>query len=479
MRRIAAALAAATALALTPATAHAQDPGCVAETEAESVPQKPGAAPLRFGITPGVQTGQLGGPPSPPRTPEDPAQHLAKLDQLRGDPARPFVLRLHRFFWSDGEEGVQRFLALADRYTSHGYLVELQLRYHPSAEQEGDIAAWTKHVRDVVARFGANPGVVAIQVTNEVNLTYSPDSSDGSYANARDALVQGVVAAKDEAVKHGYQQLKIGFNWAYRSDPASETSFWNGVRDKGGEPFTRAVDWIGLDAYPGTFFPPAEAPGEERDGMVNAMSALRCYAQIPGIPGTVPIHVEENGWPTSPTRSEEDQARVLDTLVGAVDDFKGTYNVSDYRWFNLRDGDSTSPNMGVRYGLLRDDYSPKPAFGRYARHVQALSAPLATAPAAAGPRRKPRLSLTVRCRSRRSIRARVGGRDRGLIRSVRFSLDGRRAGRAETRAPFGRRIKLRGRTRLKARVRLTDGRRLTLRRGLRGCTRAVVREPRV
>ena len=347
-------------LALAAPAAAQEDPGCVGQTEAEGVPQKPGAA-LRVGITPGVQTGQLGSGPAPPRTPEDPVRHLAALDKLRPDGA-PFVLRLHRFFWSDGEEGVRRFLALADRYTREGFLVELQLRYHPNAEQEGDIDAWTAHVRDVVRRFGANPRVVAIQVTNEVNLTFSPDSSDGSYEGARDALVKGVIAAQDEKRKRGFSQLEIGFNWAYRTDPASEQSFWNGVRDRGGKAFVDAVDWVGLDAYPGTFFPPAEAPGEERDGMVNAMSSFRCYLKTPGIPDSVPIHIEENGWPTSPSRPEEQQAVVAETLFRAVDDFRGTYNVSDYRWFNLRDGDSTSPNYQVRYGLLRDDYSEKPAF---------------------------------------------------------------------------------------------------------------------
>ena len=108
------------------------------------------------------------------------------------------MLRLHRFFWSDGEEGVRRFLALKDRYTRAGYFVELQLRHHLDEQQEGDIAAWIKHVRDVVRRFGADPRVVAIQVTNEVNLTFSPDSSDGAYEGSKDALIQGVIAAQDE-----------------------------------------------------------------------------------------------------------------------------------------------------------------------------------------------------------------------------------------------------------------------------------------
>ena len=175
---------AATALLALPASASGQDdpsfPTCARNAQADQVPPAPTRHALRFGITPGVQTGQLGTGAVPPRLPEDPAQTLSALGRLKAANG-PFVLRLHRFFWSEGEEGVRRFLALKDRYTRAGYFVELQLRYHPDERQEGDIDAWTDHVRDVVRRFGADPRVVAIQVTNEVNLTFSPDSSDGSF----------------------------------------------------------------------------------------------------------------------------------------------------------------------------------------------------------------------------------------------------------------------------------------------------------
>jgi hypothetical protein len=425
--------------------AVAQEPGCIGQTEAAAVEQKPGQS-LRFGITPGVQTGQFVTGAVEPRTPEDPAQHLAALGRLRS-PSSPFVLRLHRFFWSDGEAGVQRFLALTDRYTAAGYDVELQLRYHPSTEQEGDIAAWTAHVRDVVRRFGSNPRVVAIQVTNEVNITFSPDSSDGAYDGARDALVQGVIAAKDEARKIG-SAVEIGFNWAYRIDPAQDTSFWNGVRDRGGPEFVRALDWVGVDAYPGTVFPPVEGPGRERDGMVNALSSARCFMTIPAIPESVPIHIEENGWPTSPARSEEQQVQSLETMVRAVHDFRGTYNVTDYRWFNLRDGDSTSPNFQTRYGLLRDDYSEKPAFARYAALLRELGRALP---------RAPRLALHVACR-----RARVFGSG---VRAVEFRV-GRRRVRDQSR-PFAVRLP-RGRS-VRALVTRRDGSRTRLTK--RGCGR--------
>ena len=462
MRSLGASLLAALVLA-APANAQGGSP-CFGQTDADAVEQKPGP-PMRFGITPGVQTGQFFTGAVPPRTPEDPAKQLSGLDGLRA-PGAPFVLRLHRFFWSDGEEGVRRFLALADFYTQAGYLVELQLRYHPNEQQEGDIDAWVAYVRDVVRRFGENPRVVAIQVTNEVNITFSPDSSDGAHEGARDALIRGVIAAKDEARRRGHRQLEIGFNWAYRTDPGSEASFWNYLRDHGGPEFIAALDWVGVDAYPGTVFPPAHTEGGERDGMVNAFSTFRCYAGQAGIPDRIPIHVEENGWPTEPpARSYEKQAEVAETLVRAVHDFRGTYNITDYRWFNLRDGDTTSANFQTQYGLMTDEYAEKPAYGVYRRLVGELT------------RRyeHPRLVLSVRCRRGRWY-ARIGGRDAGEVLRAGFRVGHLRA-KPDRRPPFERSISARtfdrdrSRWTMAVRALLLDGRTAGLKRSIGRCGR--------
>jgi hypothetical protein len=464
-------LAALAALCMA-GTAQAEPPACVGDTEADAVPQKPGPR-LRFGITPLAQAGQIGPVPAD-ALPEQPEATNSALAELRPAGA-PFVVRLNRFFWSDGEAGFRHYLDLANRFTSRGYLVELQVRYHPNAQQEGDIPAWEAHVRDVVRRFGANPGVVALQITNEVNFNVSADSSDGAYQNARDALVRGVIAAKDEARKRGLSRLAIGFNWAYRLDPGSEQSFWQGVRDRGGQAFVRSLDWIGLDAYPGTVFPPTESDADGyRDGMVNAMSALRCYATVPGIPASVPMKVEENGWPTFSGRSEQDQAEFLERMVRAVSDFRGTYDVSDYRWFNLRDGDSSAPQPFQHFGLLRSDYMPKPAFQRYRRLVAELTTHQAP------PNARPRLSLRVRshvvshrCR-RTPVRASIAGPDRRHARRADFFRGRRRVGR-DAKPPLSRVIDRarhlrRGRVRVaRARVRLDDGRLVRLRRRYRLC----------
>jgi hypothetical protein len=472
---VVAALALAAPAAL-PAPAQAQAPAvCLGDSSAEGVARLPGPA-LRFGINPAGEAGALG--PRVEPAPDDPARTLAALGRLRA-PDTALVVRLNRFFWSDGGAGIQRFLGLVHRYASAGHPVELQLRYHPRPDQEGKVDDFVAWVREVVRRLGADRRVIAVQVTNEVNLTFSPDSSDGAYAGARDALVQGVIAAKDEARRRGYSWLTVGFNWVYRTDPANEDSFWSALRDRGGARFAAAVDWVGLDAYPGTFFPPAETPGGERDGMVSAMSQLRrCFLPKAGIPDRVPIHVEENGWPTGPGRSEEHQVEAMRLMVGAVHDFRGTYNVTDYRWFDLRDHSSASANFQHHYGLLRDDYSAKPAFEAYRELVASLARR-----EAAPPGTRLRLALRLRSRSGRSrgracarvpVRALVAG-DVASVRRVLFRLGPLSAGR-DGRAPFSRTLPVprsgRARTyRVRARVRLRDGRLLTLTRTLRACPR--------
>ena len=358
-------------VALPDAGSQAQMPRpCLGDPTAAGVKALPGPR-VRFGLTPAGVAGALG--PVVPVVPISKRKTLAALRKLKA-PGKPLVLRLNRFFWSEGRKGFRRFKRRAFGYARAGYLVELQLRYHPTERQEGDIPRWLRFVRNVVRTFGRNPSVVAIQVANEVNFTVSPDSSDGAYEGARAALVRGVIAADRVARRRGYRQLTIGFNWFFRTDPQNEASFWGYLRDAGGEPFRRAVDWVGLDAYPGTFFPPAEAPGGERDGMVAAMSQLReCFMPIAGLGRKVPIHVEENGWPTGAGRSEAAQEAALRAMVGAVHEFRGTYNVSDYRWFNLRDHRTSSSNFQHHYGLLRDDYTPKPAFATYRELIRRLA----------------------------------------------------------------------------------------------------------
>ena len=67
-------------------------------------------------------------------------------------------------------------------------------------------------MRTAVAAFGPNPGFVSLQVTNEANVTNAPDAADGYYKGAEDALIDGVIAAKQQIVESGWSQVELALS---------------------------------------------------------------------------------------------------------------------------------------------------------------------------------------------------------------------------------------------------------------------------
>lgn len=383
-----------------------------------------GGGPVRFGIDP--ELAGAAGPTQLPAKPEDQARKYALLAALR-PPGRVLVVRVNRLFWADGEAGVRRFQGIVSSYTSRGFDVEVQVRYHPAAQDVGNIAGWVAYVRHVVDVLGADPRVVAMTITNEVNLTASSNTSDGAYRGARDALLAGIVGAADEARRRGHDQLRFGFTYAYRGDPRSDADFWNYLGAHGGPAFRAALGWVGLDFYPGSFYPPVVGPGDSyRAETANALGALRrCFMVKAGLDGRVPLWVTENGVPTtSAPGSPQAQLAALREIVGAVHDYGATYGVTDYRYFNLRDNDSSGADgLFSTDGLLYDDYTPKPSFAGYRDLVAALgTAPSVTArspgPQSVGARGGP-----GPCG--RKLRVHLGpGRHNGRVLRVRVYLNG-------------------------------------------------------
>jgi hypothetical protein len=111
-----------------------------------------------------------------------------------------------------------------------------------------------------------------------------------------------------------------------------------------------------------------------RADMAQALGVLRdCFAPKARIGPRVPIWITENGVPTG-VLSGAQQAAALRQLVVAARDYSATFNVTDYRWFNLRDSSEGPANLvGPTFssdGLLRADYSRKPAFETYRRLIK-------------------------------------------------------------------------------------------------------------
>jgi hypothetical protein len=346
----------------TPA-ADSPDPYCE-QSYADDAPSR--GPRIRFGIGPRL-AGEIGASQTTPTVPESKPLRDRRLLELKG--AKEMSVRLNRLFQAEGGRGIHRFQRMARHFGSLGFDVAVQVRYHPAPEQDGEIAAWLDYVRRVVRAFGPNEHVTALQITNEVNIAFSPNTSDGAYENAVQALARGVSAAKREAQRHGYEQLTTGFNYAWRYGDA-DADFWREVGAVGGRRLRRATDWVGLDAYPGTFVPATvEDPG---DALLEAVAQLReCYMPLAGFGERVPIHVDELGYPTGPNRSEEDQAAALSAFVGVLHRFRGTYGIEEAFWFGLRDNNSQGATFQSFFGLLRDDYSKKPAFTSYKRLIRA------------------------------------------------------------------------------------------------------------
>jgi hypothetical protein len=329
-----------------------------------------------MGIDPGL-AGSAGGAQLPTK-PDDPVRDLAAVRALR--PAgRIVVVRLNRLFWADGEPAIRHFADEADRYGRAGFGVEIQVRYHPASGEAGDIAGWTRYVRHVVDVLGRRRGVVAMTITNEVNLNFSPNTSDGAYSGARDALIAGIEAARAQADRDGLRRLRFGFTYAYRMP--QDTDFFSYLGSHGGTAFRRALSFIGLDFYPGSVYPPAMAPGETfRSDLAQAAGVLRgCFAPLAGIGRSVPIWITETGVPSGGSGGETGQAAGLRELITAASELSGTFGITDLRWFNLRDSVTGSPEDAVgpafaSDGLLRDDYSAKPSFAAFRSMIATLGA---------------------------------------------------------------------------------------------------------
>ncbi|MEO6857800.1 MAG: hypothetical protein ABI323_04345 [Solirubrobacteraceae bacterium] len=370
-------------------------------------------APLRFGIDPGL-VGSVGGVQLP-SAPDSVARDVSASQGLR-PPGRVLVVRLNRLFWSGGEAAIDQFKAQVARYAAAG--LELQVRYHPGPGEDGNLAAWRAYVRHVVDVFGPNPRVVAMTITNEVNVNFSPNTSDGGYTSARDALIQGIEAAQAEARQRGFAQLRFGFTYAYRFSPAGDAAFFSYLGAHGGKAFWSALGFVGLDFYPGSVYPPVMAPGDSyRAEMAQALGTVRsCFLPMAGIGFRVPIWITENGVPTGASMSEARQASALTQLVAAARSYSGTFDVTDYRWFNLRDSSASAagslPGVAATFttdGLMRADYSAKPAYAAYRAAISDFGRCAATS-------------------------ARVGVRsERRPVRRVTVFLGRQRVGRAQGR----------------------------------------------
>ncbi|MGO9956041.1 MAG: hypothetical protein ACLP50_08675 [Solirubrobacteraceae bacterium] len=331
-------------------------------TTPTSTPAPSGPAPLVFGIYPG---GSAGGDSGSNR--DNLSDDVAAVRQLE-DPGSPFAVHLYAEYygpgmWSASDEIGQEVIDFARA----GVKVELVLCYRPTDMNPSvDVPGFVSWTQRALQQLG--PDLSYLQVTNEANVGGDSSANDGSFPGAETALIDGVEAAKQAVIATG-EDIKVGFNWAYDLS-LGENAFWSFLQTTGGTTFANAVDWVGLDVYPGTWGPGLPAGPSFGDAvsseMTQALHTLRTvYMPMARLSAGVPIHVSETGFPTGPTRSYAEQATALESEVDAVNAVRTLYNVTDFRWFDLRDAITDSTDFNDQYGLMTDSYTPKPAFTDY------------------------------------------------------------------------------------------------------------------
>jgi hypothetical protein len=306
-----------------------------------------------FGIYPGGIAGTDSAAELTAGKPDNPGEINRALDILQPSGSE-FWIRCYTAYYGNGvskNNNPDNPL----QYARHGRKLDMVIGYHSML---GDIDLFTKFVRQQVRHYG--DALAKVQIAEEPNLHGVP-VIDGDIPNVREALIRGVVAAKEEARLLNLNIL-TGFNAVPNFNP--DDDFWKEMRAKATCTFNNSLDYVGLDFFPDVFRP---APFENIEGGIKALLGhfRNVNLKEAGISSTVPVHITENGWPTSDERPEEKQSMVIEKVIRTVYDERENSNIGGYELFSLRDSDSKNPDIFCRFGIMRDDYSPKPAFNTF------------------------------------------------------------------------------------------------------------------
>jgi hypothetical protein len=120
------------------------------------------------------------------------------------------------------------------QYIYDGRQLDLVLCYR---SPDGDLADWTDFVRGIIREYG--PKLENLQLTEEPNNPDVATGGDGSSPNVVQAIIEGVLAARDEIQRQGYT-IQIGFNATISFNP--NDTFWISVARLGHPAFVEALD---------------------------------------------------------------------------------------------------------------------------------------------------------------------------------------------------------------------------------------------
>ena len=288
------------------------------------------------------------------------------LQDLRG--SKKLNPRIYLIYTREWEE---KMLSLAERYHCAGLLGDLTIGcgdWTAEGDPEIDPGSWLGFIRKIVDRYGEH--LTSLQITNEPNLSFM----EGSKPYIIRALVEGVIAAKKESVKRGLP-LEMGFG-SVPDGPMAVAGFWEALARAGGNEFRDSVDFIGHNFYVDVFDERLLSEEEISASVEQILRDLR-KKNLPaaGLPDSVPIRVTENGWPTGKNplngmeRAYKRQEEVIESIIRTIYNLRTEYNISHYEFFGLRDADSQKEDLFHQFGIMRDDYSPKPAYDLFKRLI--------------------------------------------------------------------------------------------------------------
>lgn len=302
--------------------------------------------------------------------PEDDFQQIQRsIQDLRG--SKKLYPRMYLIYTQEWEA---KMLTNAQRYLQANLLGDVTIGcgdWTDPEESDMGLENWLRFIRKVIHQFG--PYITSLQITNEPNLSFM----EGSKPYIIPALIEGVIAAKKEAQKRSLP-IKVGFG-SVPEGPASVPNFWENLSKSGDNRFFDSVDFVGHNFYIDVFDEQPLDLQEIPSAVEQILRALReKNLTRAGIPHAIPIRVTENGWPTGKNpmtnieRTYERQATVLETIISTVYRLRSELNISHYQLFGLRDADSSKEDLFHQFGIMRDDYSPKPAYQTFKKLVQKL-----------------------------------------------------------------------------------------------------------
>lgn len=326
-----------------------------------------------FGIYPGSAVGK--GPGLRKGKPDDPQQILNAVKTLQGAKSS-FLVRSYLHYIGYGKTA-NHTPVNPEQYAIDGRKLDLTLCFQTNKE---DLTGWKDIIKKIIKKYGSY--LDSLQITEEANVQVP--YLDGNFKNVRQALVQGVITAKKEILKQNLD-VKVGFNSTPIFNPAD--TFWKEIKELASEFFYDSIDYVGFDFFPDVFQPIKFSNLENVVTFVLKKFRGQDLAGA-GIPFNVPIRITENGWSTGPNRPYEQQAKTIEVVIKTIYALKDELNITGYEYHQLRDADSSEfegdANNNSEYndaatllrqhqfGLMKDDYTPKPAFEIYRKLIEEL-----------------------------------------------------------------------------------------------------------